>query len=241
MTQGETQRSMLTMTLRFLTFRASRAELLTLRCKHLMFGLVCTWVVGMGRYWDDPVAHLGQKLGLGSVVYVFLLSALLWVVFAPLGARDWSYRRVLTVVTLTAPPAILYAIPVERFTSLAVATDLNLSFLAVVATWRLALFFVYARRLTQLRWSAITVGTLFPLTLIIGGLWIMNLHRMVFNLMGGLRTPATSQDSELGLLTFLTVCSVVAFLPLLLSWLVMVARRPTPGDTGTTEPTSTSV
>ena len=43
--------------LRFLTFRASRDELLAPDRRHLAFGLACTWVVGMGRYWDDPGAH----------------------------------------------------------------------------------------------------------------------------------------------------------------------------------------
>jgi len=44
---------------------------------HLMFGLLCAWLAGMGRYWDDPGAHLLQRLGVGSVIYVFALSFLL--------------------------------------------------------------------------------------------------------------------------------------------------------------------
>src|SRR3712207_7552248 len=44
----------------------------------LAFGLACTWLVGVGRYWDNPRASLLQHLGVGSVVYVFALALLLW-------------------------------------------------------------------------------------------------------------------------------------------------------------------
>src|SRR3954454_22335388 len=95
--------------LRVLTFRASREELHSLDRRHLAFGLVCTWLVGIGRWWDDPGAPLFLHLGLGSVLYVFILSLLLWLIVWPLRPRDWSYERLLTYVTLTSPPAALYA------------------------------------------------------------------------------------------------------------------------------------
>ena len=59
---------------RLLTFRLTQKEFLELGRKHLVFGLVCAWLAGMGRYWDDPGAHLLQRLGAGSVIYVFALS-----------------------------------------------------------------------------------------------------------------------------------------------------------------------
>ena len=49
---------------RFLTFRATREELLAVDGRHLAFGLAFTWLAGMGRYWDHPSAHLAQSTGL---------------------------------------------------------------------------------------------------------------------------------------------------------------------------------
>jgi hypothetical protein len=62
---------------RLLTFRLTQKEFLELGGMHLVFGLLCAWLAGMGRYWDDPGAHLLQRLGVGSVIYVFALSFLL--------------------------------------------------------------------------------------------------------------------------------------------------------------------
>src|SRR5712671_2538046 len=86
-------------TLRLLTFRSSREELLNIGWKHLAFGVLCTWLVGMGRYWDNPRVGLLQHAGIGSVVYVFVLSMLLWLIVLPLKPKDWSYFRVCTFVS----------------------------------------------------------------------------------------------------------------------------------------------
>jgi hypothetical protein len=59
---------------RLLTFRASRDELRQFNYRHLALGLMLTWLVGMGRWWEDPHASLLQHLGIGSVVYIFLLA-----------------------------------------------------------------------------------------------------------------------------------------------------------------------
>jgi hypothetical protein len=53
-------------------------------------------------------------------VYVFVLALVLWLFVAPLRPRHWSYRNVL-FIGLTAAPAFLYAIPVERMMSLDMA------------------------------------------------------------------------------------------------------------------------
>ena len=70
--------ALLASVVRLLTFRITREELARLDGRHLASGLVCTWLVGMGRYWDDPGARWFQHLGIGSVLYVFALSAVLW-------------------------------------------------------------------------------------------------------------------------------------------------------------------
>src|SRR5689334_17193580 len=100
---------------RFLTFRLYRPDSLALDRRHLPVALAWTWVVGMGRWWDDPKAGFVQHAGLGSVLYACVLAGVLWLVVAPLKPFDWSYQRTLTLVAMTAPPGVLYAIPVEKF------------------------------------------------------------------------------------------------------------------------------
>ena len=180
---------------RLLTFRLSADGFLKFDRGHLVLGLVLTWIVGIGRWWDDPGASILQHLGVGSVIYVFLLAAILWMIIKPLNPANWSYSHVLTFVALTSPPAILYAIPVERFTDLATARSLNVWFLATVALWRVALLFFYLRRNARLKYVALFTASLLPLTAIVTTLTILNLEKAVFDIMGGLRESGTSNDS----------------------------------------------
>ncbi|XXF78473.1 hypothetical protein P2318_01575 [Myxococcaceae bacterium GXIMD 01537] len=209
--------------LRVLTFRIRREELLAMDGRHLAFGLVWTWLVGMGRYWDDPGAKLLQHLGLGSVLYVLALSAFLWLLMWPLCPEDWSFRRLLTFVSLVSPPAALYAIPVERFLSLDVAREMNFWFLAVVATWRVGLLGFYLTRLARLRWYTCIVATLLPLTVIVTALTALNLERAVFDIMSGMRSEGTANDAAYAFLFVLTMLSMMSVGPLLLLYGVFVA------------------
>ena len=174
----------------------------------------------MGRWWDDPEAHLLQHLGLGSLLYVFVLAFLLWLLIKPLGPQDWSYQGVLTFVALTSPPALLYAIPVERFLDLDTARQINVWFLAFVAAWRVGLLAFYLRRLARLPWYSVIVATLLPLTVIVSVLTALNLERAVFDVMGGLREEGTAGDQAYGVLMGLTLLSVLLVGPLLLVYVV---------------------
>ena len=206
-----------------LSFRISRQGFLELGRSHLLFGLVITWIVGMGRYWDDPRATLLQHLGLGSVIYIFLLSMFVWLVIWPLRPKEWSYKKVLTFVSLTSAPAILYAIPVERFFSLPTSRSVNAWFLAVVAAWRVALLILFLKRYAQLRAHEITVAACLPLTLIVTTLTVLNLERAVFDIMAGLRErAATSNDTAYMILNVLTFFSIYLFVPLLLIYAGLV-------------------
>jgi hypothetical protein len=128
----------------FLALRPIKPDLKNDYARYLAWGLSATWLAGMGRYWDNPKAALWQKAGLGSLAYVFVMAALIWLIAAPLRPRGWSYRTVLLFVTLTSPPAILYAIPVEMFMSFSAAAAANAVFLLVVATWRVVLLANYS-------------------------------------------------------------------------------------------------
>lgn len=216
------KRSVVSTAIRLLTFRLTQEEFSELRTGHLLFGLISTWIVGMGRWWDDPRANLLQHLGAGSLIYIFVLALLLWLVIWPLRPKAWSYVHVLTFVSLTSPPAILYAIPVERFTSLGNARGLNVLFLAIVALWRVALLFFYLYRHAKLGFSSILVAALLPITLIVITLTILNLERAVFNVMGGLREPGTANDGAYILLGLLSWLSMLLFIPLLCSYVALV-------------------
>ena len=208
-----------------LTFRASREELTKVTGKHLALGLFCTWLVGMGRYWDNPRVHFLQHLGVGSIVYVFALSLFLWLIVWPLRPKNWTYFRVLVFVSLVSPPAIIYAFPVEKFYSLDTADALNQLFLLIVATWRVALLLFFLRRVAELSGFAATVAAMLPLTLIVVTLTILNLEKVVFDFMGGGRNR-TSSDASYEFVTLLSLFAILLILPLLLCY-VALARAAT--------------
>lgn len=208
---------------KLLAFKISQAELHTLGANHFLLGLACTWIVGIGRYWDDPGANLLQHLGFGSVIYIFVLAWFIWLIIWPLRPKEWSYAKVVTFVSLTSPPAILYAMPVERFMSIGAARSLNAWFLAVVATWRVALLVLFLRRYAQLGAIQTVVASCLPLTLIVTVLTALNLERAVFDIMGGLREgEGTANDSAYAVLFTLTFFSVILFVPLSLSYVALV-------------------
>lgn len=194
----------------------------------MTFGIGFTWLCGIGRYWDNPKADLWQHLGLGSVIYIFILALILWLVILPLKPENWSYRNVLLFVSLTAPPAILYAIPVERFMSLDSAQRANVWFLAVVAIWRVALLLKYLKSAAGLSGLRVLVATLLPLTLIVSLLTALNLEHVVFKLMAGLEeSEKSANDGAYGILFIITLFSVMAS-PVLLTfygWFIYDGRR----------------
>lgn len=196
---------------RVLTFRAPSEAVREHWHWYLGAGLLVTWLAGVGRYWDNPRAHLLQHLGLGSLTYVLALALVLWLVVLPLKPRAWTFRGVLVFVTLCSPPALLYAIPVERFMSLDAAQSANAWFLAVVALWRVLLLVVFLRRAARLTWPATLVATLLPITLIIVALTALNLEHVVFSLMAGIapeqRSPA---DLSYAIVWLLSLVSVMA-------------------------------
>lgn len=205
--------------IKLLSFNLSREEMLQFNKKHFIAGLVGTWIVGMGRYWDDPKATLLQHLGLGSVIYIFTLAAFIWLIIKPFKVKDWNYFTVLTFISLTSFPAIFYAIPVERFFPVGIANTMNVWFLAIVAAWRLGLLYHFLKRFTKLSPGNILTVTLMPICLIISTLTVLNLHRVVFEVMGGIRNPSPHDSSYL-ILMLLTGISMFLTIPLLIAYVV---------------------
>jgi hypothetical protein len=211
--------------LRLLSFRQLKLDLANFNA-YLLHGLLITWLCGIGRYWDNPRADLWQYLGLGSVAYIFILAGLLWLLILPLKPAHWSYRNVLLFISLTSLPALLYAIPVERFMSMEHAQWTNVWFLGIVATWRVALLFVYLKRVAQLPVTTVLIATFLPLTLIITALTTLNLEHVVFNIMAGLDSHEESaNDAAYNILFLLTWFSVLAFPFLLFGYVHAIFTR----------------
>jgi hypothetical protein len=215
---------------RFLTFRDLSPAVRDHYAAYLGCGLFFTWLAGVGRYWDNPRAQAWQSLGLGSLAYVVILALVLWGVLAPLRPRHWTYANVLLFVSLTAPPALLYAIPVERWFELATARAMNAWFLAIVAAWRVALLARYLVRVAKLGAGAATVGTLLPLVLIVVALATLNLEHVVFEIMSGLPPEQRSaNDSAYRVVVQLALLAIIAAPFLIVGYSVAVYqawRRP---------------
>ncbi|MGB0839401.1 MAG: hypothetical protein ACPGXL_04630 [Chitinophagales bacterium] len=207
--------------IRLLSFQLTREEMLKFERKHFLVGLIGTWIVGMGRYWDDSGAKFLQHLGLGSVIYIFVLAVFIWLIVKPFRVKEWNYFTVLTFISLTSFPAVFYAIPVERWVSLELANSINVWFLAIVALWRLSLLVFFLKRFAQLNTGNVVIVTLMPMCLIISALTALNLHRVVFNIMGGVRSP-TPHDSAYTILFLLTSLSAILVIPLVLAYISSV-------------------
>ena len=178
----------------------------------------------MGRYWDDNGATLLQHLGFGSVIYIFILAGFIWLILKPFFISNWNYFIVLTFISLTSFPAILYAIPVERFFSVQVANTMNVWFLGIVAVWRLGLLYYFLKHFTKLGPLDILTVTLMPICLIISVLTMLNLHKVVFNIMTGIRNPSPHDSSYL-VLMYLTGLSAILTPILLIAYAVGIYER----------------
>ena len=197
---------------RLLAFQNIRPNLVEYRWHYVGYIVFVCWLVGIGRYWDHPSAEIWQYAGLGSVAYVFLLSAFLYVVVAPLKPEHWSPLGVFVFVGFTALPGLLYAIPVERFLSLGRAQATNAAFLGVVALWRVVLYIRYLNASAKLPRSLVVVATLLPLSAIVTSLAMLNLEHVVFDIMAGIRPEnASPYDKAYTVVFMLTMLSYVAF------------------------------
>lgn len=210
--------------LKFLAFRAVRPDMKRLRWHYLALGLVCSWLAGLGRYWDTPEAQWWQYAGLGSVVYTFFMAALLFALILPMQPRNWTYMNVLTFVGMTAPPAMLYAIPVERFVAPQTASQVNLTFLLVVSVWRVALLWRYLRGAAGLSPPAAFLALSLPLALILALLGYFQFTAIVMEGMMGSRGGAHAPNLAGRAVVGLGFGALFALPFLFLGYLILAAR-----------------
>ncbi|MEM6582923.1 MAG: hypothetical protein AAF699_16705 [Pseudomonadota bacterium] len=179
---------------RFLLFKPVTPNLRDHFSDYFAYVVLISLAVGVGRYWDHLDAEPWQYFGIGSLAYIFTLSLVLYLVVLPLKPRHWSFKSVLIFVGLTSLPALLYAVPVERFLSIGTAQSINAMFLATVAIWRVALYVNYLKSVADLGALDIAVAVLLPLSMIVVALSILNLEHAVFQIMAGNPMPPTAGD-----------------------------------------------
>jgi hypothetical protein len=110
-------------------------------------GLLFVLAAGLAREYDgedlrsEPwhlLLPLGASLVTSALLYM-LLKALLWIRGGEADGHKLGYQELLSLYWMTAPLALLYGIPVERFLSAGDATRANLALLAIVSLWRVVL------------------------------------------------------------------------------------------------------
>lgn len=209
---------------RFLTFQRVRPDMRRLSWHFLALGLIASWMAGIGRYWDTPQAQWWQYGGLGSVVYTFFMAAFLWALVRPLRPENWSYFNVLTFVGMTAPPALLYAIPIERFADPYTSNAVNYAFLLIVATWRVGLLWVYLRRSARLSVVHAFFALTLPLSVILVFLGYLQLTQVVLEGMAGNRNGPHPTNYAGQTVVFLGIGSLFSFPCLLLGYSICAVR-----------------
>jgi hypothetical protein len=179
---------------KILTLQASEEELLHLERPHLLWGLFWVWMAGIGRAWDLEKASIFDRLGVGSVFYIFALTTFLFLFIWPLRPHDWSWRRLLTFVSMTGIVGLLYAVPLELMLPPAQAVDGNTIFLFIVATWRVLMLGMFLLKTTQLEKATSLIALVLPLSLIVNVLlWTDHMNK-TFSVMGGIRRYYVAVD-----------------------------------------------
>ena len=211
--------------LRFAFFRRIKGNVADNWIAYLAVGLAITWLVGFGRTWDFDAAPLWLRTGLPSIGYVFVLAAIIWAVVLGLRPARWSYKSVLLMVTMTAAPGVIYAAPVERILAADTARGVNMLFLLVVATWRMALYYKFLRDVALLPSHATLVAWLLPPTLVVAPLSLFGLLGAIARDMGGVRETVDPGEISGGAIMFIAAASWLLLPVLLVSFVVFVIQR----------------
>ncbi len=163
----------------------------------LWLGLAFVLLAGFFREYD-------QESLLHEPWYLFIpllaslgLSLLLWLTLRSLPECRYhelppavEYRRLLTCLWMTAPLAVVYAVPVERFLSDYEAVRYNLYALGIVAAWRVLLF----SRVASVLYGTSLRRVLFPLLLLSDTVMIVALvvyPLPLIEFMGGIQLTET--------------------------------------------------
>jgi hypothetical protein len=172
---------------RILTFRATPEEIEDNWAALILVGLALTWVVGIGRWWDDPRdIPTFARYGVGSLLYVFGLSTLLWILTAPVTEPRTNWFHVICFVAATSVPGIVYAVPIELIAPDSAPTY-NVIALSFVSSYRVSLLVWFLLKICGLRVVEAVIVAVLPISVIAGTLVAMGMGGHVLDIMGGLR------------------------------------------------------
>ncbi|QIB51985.1 hypothetical protein [Pseudomonas sp. OIL-1] len=176
---------------------------------HFACGVGITLLVGIGRYWNNPRAELWQQLGLGSLFYVVTLALVLRLLLLPFRPRNCSLSELLLFLMMTAPPGLVFLIPVESFLSLRDAQFVNASLFGLVTLWRVALLIWFVRLVGGLSGLAMVTTCLASMILVAAALTLLNPEHVAVGFLGGIRPEQHSaNDMSYSLLALLSFTSV---------------------------------
>jgi hypothetical protein len=213
---------------RFAVFQPIKGDPATHWRTYLIVGVLITWIVGFGRYWDDASAKLLLRSGVTSIAYALVLSAFIWLLVLGLKPQRWSYRNVLLMVTMTALPGIIYAIPVEMLMEPSAAGAANMTFLGIVAVWRMAIYFVFLKRVANLPPFALLVGWLLPPSIIVAVLGLYGMMYVIAAGMGGVRTDLDPDFASMQAVALVGMAAWIALPVLALAYIVLAVIRNRP-------------
>jgi hypothetical protein len=166
----------------------------------LWIGLLFVLAAGLAREYDgEDLLHepwhvlipLAASLASSALLYL-LISLAAWRRGGLPPSLFGGYRILLTLYWMTAPLALVYAIPFERFLTAGGATTANLWLLAIVAVWRVVLItrvisVLYSASYSTVLWLVLLFAdsvTLIAITLV---------PKPIFALMGGIRLTESEQ------------------------------------------------
>lgn len=215
---------------RILGFSAKREEIEANAAPLLIVALVITWIVGLGRWWDDPrEVPIFVRMGFGSVLYVLSLAAALWMVAYPITLDRMGYRSFLAFVAATSLPGLVYAVPIEQLAGDNAASTYNLNALGFVSLYRVSLLVWFYWKILEIDFGNAVVATLLPISGIVLALTGMGHGARVMDIMGGLRDrmPKSAMEEVIGLLGCLAwvVGPVCLLIYLVVAFSVSASRR----------------
>jgi hypothetical protein len=216
-------------------FVGNREAILTIaRCPQAIWiGLLFVLAAGFAREYDgEDLLHepwhllipLTASLVSSAVLYL-LVRLIAWLRGSSEPSFVAGYRTFLTLYWMTAPLALIYAIPLERFLSSGDAMRANLWLLAIVAGWRVILI----TRVSSVLYHASFWAAWFPVMLFADSVTLAAISLTslpLLSIMGGVRL---SESDEVLLMTTLAI-GFIGYC----SWLVwffgtvVVAIRKTP-------------
>jgi hypothetical protein len=200
---------------RFAFFQPLKGDVAKHWRTYLAIGAGLTWIVGLGRYWDNESAPLLLRSGITSLLYAVVLSGFIWLLVLGLKPERWSYRNVLLMVTMTALPGLIYAIPVEMFMDAQSASATNMIFLAIVAVWRMALYYTFLKRVSKLPAYPLLVAWLLPPAIIVAALGVYGALYAIAAGMGGVRDEADPNLASMEAIALVGLASWIC-LPILI-------------------------